>query len=290
MRKEKITGYVFAFIIMIIFCLSPGFIAWQSAAAQEPKKGAEAEPAKDQPWEWEISGWRISDFKPYIKAMQDLQKVSTEYSELLLKQAMDEYATGIDLLEDMENQIIRQREINKNKKNLNEKWYWQEVDRKNQEERQILRIKQEAKMKSISSFVKAIDDLDQISSKDVNEKPELTNFKIRLFQVYVSTQYDLHNFLQCLPILERYIAINDTTRKDLWAYKYMSNCYAFVETMLSKNKRSNPDTVLAYKQKKNKSLLQAAEIQFGIESVEYKHLHEIVEKDEIKNERLNDFR
>ena len=145
-------------------------------------------------------------------------------------------------------------------------------------------------MKSIPNFVKSIDDLEEISSKDVLEKPEFTNFKIRLFQVYISTQYDLHNFLQCIPIIERYLSISDTTRKDLWAYKYMSNCYAFVETMLAKNKRSSPDTVMAYKQKKNKCLLQGAEIQYGVESVEYKHLHELVEKDEVKNERLNDFK
>ncbi len=290
MKNDKTISCLLVFVIIIIFCASFGVFAQEANKPAETKTAGEAEPAKDKSWEEDVAGWRIQDFKPYIKAMQDLQKVSNEYSELLLKQAMDEYATGIDILEDMENEVLRQRDINKNKKNLSEKWYWQELDRKNAEERYIDRVKQEAKMKSITNFVKSINSMDEVSSKDVLEKPEFTNFKIRLFQVYVSTQYDLRNFLQCIPILERYMSINDTTRKDLWAYKYLSNCYAFVESMLAKSRRSSADQIMASKQKKNKCLLQAAEIQYGVDSVEYKHLHEIVEKDEMKNERLNDFR
>lgn len=285
MKSNKIFGYaiIFSFTIVICFALS---IYAQQETSQEPAPASEKSGTYNPD---EVTGWRISDFQPYLKAMRDLQMVSTEYSELILKLAMDEYATGIDILEDMESEVLRLKEFNKNKKNLNEKWYWQEIDRKNQEKRQIERVKREAKMKSITNFVKAINHIDQVSSKDVIEKPEFINFKIRLFQVYVSTQYDLHNYLQCIPILERYLTINEETRKDVWAYKYLANCYAFVEAMLVKNRHSSSDVIMSYKQKKNKCLLQAAEIQYGVDSVEYKHLNEVVGKDEIKSERLNDF-
>ncbi len=251
----------------------------------------ESAPAKDdKPWQNTLKGWRVDDYKPYMKAMRDLQKVSAEYSEIILKLAMDEYSTGLDLLEDMENEVFRLKKRNKQKKNLNEKWYWQEVDRKNQENRKIGMMKREAKMKSITHFVKSIQNIDDVSSKDINERAEFINFKIRLYQIYVSTQYDLQNFLQCIPILERYITITDETRKDPWAYKYLSNCYAFMEAVLVKYKHATPDKIMAYKQKKNKCLLKAAEIQFGVDSVEYKHLNEIVQKDEIRSERLNNYR
>ncbi len=282
--NKLLTVFTAAFLIISCFSLF-------NLNAQQQKVEKEAKPEqKDKPWENDLAGWRIQDFKPYIKAMKDIQKVSAEYAEIILKLAIDEYSTGIDILEDMENEVIRLKEFNKKKKNLNERWYWQEVDRKNQEKRQIRMKKQEAKMKSITFFVKSINHLDEVSSKDIIEKPEFLNFKIRLFQVYVSTQYDLQNFLPCIPILERYITINDKTRKDVWAYKYLANCYVFMETTLQKSKHPSLEKIIAYKQKKNKCMLQGAELQYGIDSVEYKHLHEIVEADEIRNERLNDFR
>ncbi len=294
MKYLKNTKNYFAISLMALFIMSILAVNLHSQQQNQPaqpgaQKKAEQEKS-DKAWQNELTGWRVTDFRPYLKAMKDLQKVSAEYSEIILKLAMDEYAAGIDLLEDMESEVIRLRERNKNKKNLNEKWYWQEIDRKNQENRQMRMMKQEAKMKSITHFVKSIKNIDNVSSKDINEKPEFINFKKRIYQVYVSTQYDLHNFLQCIPILERYVTINESSRKDAWAYKYLSNCYAFMEAVLIKNKHATPDKIMAYKQKKNKALLQAAEIQYGIDSVEYKHLNEIVQKDEIRNERLNSFR
>ena len=190
----------------------------------------------------------------------------------------------------MEAQVIKIQEQNKNKKNLNERWYWQEIDRKNQEARQIRMIKQEAKMKAITYFVLAINHLDDVQSRPVIESPEFSNFKKRLYQVFVSTQYDLHNFLSCIPILERYILIDNETRKDIWAYKYLTNCYAFMEALLQKSKNISQEKIIYYRQQKNKYLLQAAEIQYGIDSVEYKHMQELVSRDEKKTERLNDFR
>lgn len=262
-----------------------------SLYSQEPsgKAGAEGK-GEEKPWETEITGWKIDDFQPYVQAMRDIGKLSVEYSEIILKVAIDEYSTGLDILEDMETEILKVKETNKNKRNLNEKWYWQEIDRKNQEKRQIRMMKQESKMKSIMYFVMAINHLDEVQSKSVLEKPELLNFKKKLFQIFVSTQYDLQNFLPCIPILERYILIDDSTRNDIWAYKYLTNCYAFMENTLKKYKHASEETIMHYRQKKNRTLLVASELQYGVDSVEYKHLQGIVEMDEKKTERLNDFK
>jgi hypothetical protein len=63
-----------------------------------------------------------------------------------------------------------------------------------------------------------------------------------------------------------------------------------MEAVLQKSRHVSEEKVMHYKQLKNRYLLQAAEIQYGIESVEYKHLQDIVGRDERKTERLNDFR
>lgn len=253
----------------------------------DEKKGASV---ADEFSDVEVTGWRIRDFKPYIKAIQELEKLNKEYSDNLLKLAIDEYSTAIDILEDMENEIIKIKAANKEKKNLNERFYWQEIDRKNQEQRQVAAKKYEAKMKAVTYLTKSIDYLDQIQHVEIRQEPRFLNFQSRLFQVYVSTQYDLQNFKPCIPILERYIAISDKNAKDIWAYKYMASCYGYMEKVLAKYRHANEDEINTFKNKKNRSMLQAVELKYGVESPHYKHMQEIVEQDEKKAERINDFK
>jgi len=226
----------------------------------------------------------------YVKAIQELEKLSKEYSDNLLKLAIDEYSTGIDILEDMENDVNKLIETNQKNKNLQEQWYWQEIDRREQEKRQIAMMKFEAKTKAVTYFTRAINHMDEITFEEVRKDPKFVNFQIRLYQAYVSTQYDLYNLKPCIPILERYIEINDQTKNDVWAYKYLSSCYGYMEGVLLKYKQGTEQEQLQYKQKKNMYMLRAAELQYGIDSPQYKHLREIVSKDEKKCEKINEFK
>ncbi len=234
-----------------------------------------------------IEGWRISDYKPYISALEDLQKLSKEYSDFLLKRAIDEYSKGLDTLDDMQTEIERLRNEYQNKKYLNEQWYWQEIDRKNAQERYLHRIKTEAKTKSVTHLTRSINLMDQIKSNDLKSNTDFIEFKSKVFRTYVSTQYDLGNMKPCLPILERYIALSDENRKDIWAYKYLASCYAFMEKVLEKYSKSSEDEIYSYRNKKNTSMLTAIELKYGTESAEYKELQRIVQLDEKKSEVIN---
>src|SRR4030042_3813054 len=116
------------------------------------------------------------------------------------------------------------------------------------------------------------------------------NFQSRLFQVYVSTQYDLQNFKPCIPVLERYITLSEKNAKDIWAYKYMASCYGYMERVLAKYRHASEDEINLFKNKKNRGLLQAVELKYGLDSPHYKHMQEVVEQDEKKSERINDFK
>jgi len=260
------------------------------AIAQEKTATATtAEKDEQKSLETEVTGWQIKDYRPYILAMKDISRLSQEYSENMLKLAIDEYSAGIDKLEKMEAGIARFEENNKNKKIPGEK-HWQEIDRENQEKKQIYRAKQEAKMKSANYFAMSINHVNEIQSKSLLESKELTEFQVRLYQVFVSTQYDLQNFYSCIPILEKYILLNNDTVKDLWAHKYLANCYAFMEALSQKSRSIPKEEALHYMELKNKYLLKAAEIQYGIESPEYKNMQDMVKKykkNSIKNMSQN---
>ncbi|HQO39070.1 MAG TPA: hypothetical protein PK986_01250 [Spirochaetota bacterium] len=232
-------------------------------------------------------GWRTEDYKPYIKSIKDLEKLSKDYSDSRLKMAKDEYSKGVDILDDMVADIAMTREQFKQKKYLSEKWYWQEIDRKNAQDRYVAGVKVTAKTKSVTYFTRAINLLDEINSNEIKSDPRYINFKVVLYRIYVSTQYDLGNLKPCIPILERYLELTDETRKDEWAYKYLSSCYAFMETILD-NSRAAPDEEVAYyKNRKNQAILKAVELKYGRDSVEFKEMQKIVQKDERKTAVIN---
>ena len=83
---------------------------------------------------------------------------------------------------------------------------------------------------------------------------------------------------------------SDKSKKDMWAYKYMSSCYGYMEKVLAKYRHANEDVINDFRNKKNSSMLTAVEIKYGIESPQYKHLQEIVEMDEKRAERINDYK
>ena len=288
---KSIKKCLYMFVTMAAFTVAAavaGYAQNQPAAAGQQPAAANQTANPDQPSD--IGGWKVNDFEPYVKSLKDLEKIGKEYSQTVLKQSIDEYATGIDILNDMESEILKSKAAYEKKNNLNERWYWQEIDRKNEEARHTARLKTEAKMKSITHFTRAINYIDNIQSVEVRSDKQFINFEIRLYQAYVSTQYDIHNLKPCIPILEKYITINEKTKNDVWAYKYLASCYGFMETMLTKTAQSSDDVIQDFKSKKNRSLLMSAELGYGVESPQYKQLKEIVELDEKKTEKISDFK
>ncbi len=70
----------------------------------------------------------------------------------------------------------------------------------------------------------------------------------------------------------------------------MASCYGYMEAVLAKYKHATEDEIMKYKNKKNRSMLQAVELKYGVDSPHFKHLQETVEQDEKKSERINDFK
>ncbi len=285
MKKNMFTyklaiGFALAALLSVL-TISGGIFAQQ--AKEEKKEEAVSE----------LAGWRIKDFQPYIKAMRDIEKFNLKFADDRLKFARDEYAKAIDILEDMERDVARLIEKNEKGKFLNERWHWQEVDRLNQLRRQVTMRKTEAKTRALTYLTRSINTLDEIEEHNqdfIVKNDAYKTFKIRLFQVYVSIQHDLHNFRPCIPILERYIKIDDKTKEDMWAYKYLASCYAYVEKVLSLSRGVSEDQVIFHKQKKNEYLLTAVRLEYGLQSPEFKHTKEVVDRDEMKTEKINEFR
>jgi len=271
---------IFTYSIFLICIFFAGIVSAQQA-------GGDNQQTDRRFIETPKEGWNIQDYQPYMSTLRDLEKLSKEYSEFLLKRSVDEYSKGFDTLEDMQGEIARLKDIYNTTKYLNEKWYWQEIDRKSAQERHLGRIRNEAKTKAVTYFTRAINILDEIRSTELKNNDLFLDYKSKLYRAYVSTQYDIGNVKPCIPILERYILISEDNRKDIWAYKYLSSCYAIMEAMLNKSHKVSEDEAIYYKNRKNQSILIAVELQYGIDSVEYRDVQKTIQRDESKREVIN---
>src|SRR4030065_1239122 len=107
MKPNKKYSMIIAVCMAIIFySLGQRQVSAQQAGEKKATDKNESS-LKDEFSDVEVTGWRIRDFKPYVKAIQELEKLNKEYSDNLLKLAIDEYSTGLDILEDMENEVIK---------------------------------------------------------------------------------------------------------------------------------------------------------------------------------------
>jgi hypothetical protein len=224
--------------------------------------------------------WKNPDYKGYYKAFAELHKLSKAFANNKYRLALSAYQSGMNTVLKMRDSVDQYRKEQAEKKRLDEKWYWQRVDRKAKEENFIYRQKQRAKLEAVAYFTKAINHLDEIANPDLRERKEYKTLLSAIYRAWIMSEYDTGNFPQCIPILELYLEI-DENEKEYPAHKYLASCYAFEENVLKKYKPGAEDLMLKYKYKKNVHLLRATELKYGKDSIEYKYIVDLVNRDEI---------
>lgn len=224
--------------------------------------------------------WKNADYRDYHPAFAELHKLSKAFANNKYRLALSAYQSGVNTIIKMRDDVELFRKNAAEAKYLNEKWYWQVIDRKARQERQIHRKKRKAKLEAVTYFTRSINHLDEIRNPDLREKQPFKKLMSAVYRNWVMYQYDLGNLPQCIPILELYIEIDDN-EKEYPAHKYLSQCYAFQENMIKKYGMGTEDQMFRFRYKKNVHLLRAAELKYGKESAEYKHVVNLVNRDEI---------
>lgn len=225
--------------------------------------------------------WHNPDYRPYHKAFDELIKLSDAYAKNQLRLALSNFQTGRSIVLKMRENVQRFREESAETKRMDEKWYWQTVDRKAREERYISRMKQEAKLKAVTYFTRAINQMDQVQKRSVRESTEFKDLLSAVYRDWIVNQYDIGNIPQTIEILERYLALDPIYEKEVSPHKYLTNAYAFREKELQNYGSVREQESLFYRKKKNEHLLRATELKYQKGSPEYEHIMEIVNRDEV---------
>lgn len=225
--------------------------------------------------------WLNPDFKSYVKAIDDLVKIGDDYAQNKLRLALANYQTGKSLVEKMRENVQRFREESEETLRLNEKWYWQTMDRKNREEKVISEKKRTAKLKAITYFTRAVHHLDEIDNPKVRESDEYKALLSNIYRDWAMQQYDLGNIPQIIDVLNRYITLDRKYEEIPEPHKYLASAYAFQERMLEKYGAGSEQDLVFFKRMKNKHLLRATELMYGKGTPEYNKIMEVVNQDEI---------
>lgn len=224
--------------------------------------------------------WKNADYRDYTKSFALLHQLSRAFANNKYRLALSSYQSGVNTIIKMRDKIQLFRKEADEAKHLNEKWYWQIVDRKAREERYMRRLQEQAKLEAVTYFTRAINHLDEIKNADLREKPAFKKLLSSIYRNWIMYQFDLGNLPQTIQVLELYIQI-DENEKEYPAHKYLAQAYAFQERIIDKFKVGTEDQKFRFRYKKNVHLLRAAELKYGKESAEYKAVVNNVNKDEI---------
>ena len=224
--------------------------------------------------------WKNADYRNYDKSFAVLHKLSIAFANNKYRQALSAYQSGINTIIKMREDEEILRKESEDQTRLSEKWYWQVIDRKAREERVIRIMQRKAKLQSVSYFTRSIQYLDEILNKEMREKPVFKQLLSAVYRNWVLHQFDMGNLPQCIPILELYVQI-DENEKEYQAHKYLSQCYAFQENLHKKYGAGTEEQFLRFRYKKNVHLLRATELKYGKDSAEYKHIVNLLNRDEI---------
>jgi hypothetical protein len=229
----------------------------------------------------ESNPWLNPDFKSYVKALDELVKLSDDYAQNKYRLALANYQTGKSLMQKMRENVQRFREESEETLRLNEKWYWQTMDRKNREEKKISEDKRTAKLKAVTYFTRAVHHLDEIDNPKVKESNEYKALLSNIYRDWAIAQYDLGNIPQIIDVLNRYIALDRKYEEIPEPHKYLASAYAFQQKMMEKYGAGSDQEITYFKKMKNKHLLRATELMYGKDTPEYNRIMENVNKDEV---------
>ena len=252
----------------------------KTATTKKTTKTETKETAEDKAKEAEKK-WYNPDYRPYVKSFEQLNKLSETFALNKIRLALSNFQTGRSIIRKMREDIQRFKEEAEETKHLNEKWYWQTIDRKATEERVINQKQREAKLKAVTYYTRAITHLDNIQNKRIRESDDYKELLADVYRDWIIQQYDLGNIPQTIDLLERYMKIAPKYEEEIAPHKYLSSAYGFKESLLKKYSAGTEQEMLFYKKKKNEHLLRSTEIKYKKDSPEYEKILEIVNRDEI---------
>ncbi len=225
-----------------------------------------SDPKKKPEGSWGKEADEVEAFQD-IKIIDDL---SEENTIARMEEAKNHFNTSLAIYKASEKLIKDKREAAGKESKPQDKYDWQKKSREIDQDRESKRISLEGRKNSVMELVKGMVALDKIENPSAVTSQVYVDLKASIYREYIKHQLRMKNYNQAMDMIEQYISLGDTYKKESEPHKLLAVCYEFNERQASKYKRDS--IAKKFKRKKNQELLLYSELAYGKDSAQYKKI------------------
>ena len=225
-----------------------------------------SDPKKKPEGSWGKEADEVEAFQD-IKIIDDL---SEENTIARMEEAKNHFNTSLAIYKASEKLIKDRREAALKESKPQDKYDWQKKTREIDQDRESKRISLEGRKNSVMELVKGMVALDKIENPSAVTSQVYIDLKASIYREYTKHQLRMKNYNQAMDMIEQYISLGDTYKKESEPHKLLAVCYEFNERQASKYKKDS--IARKFKRKKNQELLLYSELAYGKDSAQYKKI------------------
>ena len=225
-----------------------------------------SDPKKKPEGSWGKEADEVEAFQD-IKIIDDL---SEENTIARMEEAKNHFNTSLAIYKASEKLIKDRREAALKESKPQDKYDWQKKTREIDQDSESKRISLEGRKNSVMELVKGMVALDKIENPSAVTSQVYIDLKASIYREYTKHQLRMKNYNQAMDMIEQYISLGDTYKKESEPHKLLAVCYEFNERQASKYKKDS--IARKFKRKKNQELLLYSELAYGKDSAQYKKI------------------
>jgi len=243
-----------------------------------------SDPKKKPDGSWGKEADEVEAFQD-IKIIDDL---SEENTIARMEEAKNHFNTSLAIYKASEKLIKDKRESASKESKPQDKYDWQKKTREIDQDRESKRISLEGRKNSVMELVKGMTALDKIENPEAVTSQVYIDIKASIYREYIKHQLRMKNYNQAMDMIEQYISLGDSYKKESEPHKLLAVCYEFNERQAAKYKKES--IARKFKRKKNQELLLYSEIAYGKDSAQYKKIQKRIgpidgpDEDELQKE------
>lgn len=208
-----------------------------------------------------------------VEAFQDIRIIddlSEENTIARMEEAKNHFNTSLAIYKASEKLIKDKREAASKESKPQDKYDWQKKTREIDQDRESKRISLEGRKNSVMELVKGMTALDKIENPEAVTSQVYIDIKASIYREYIKHQLRMKNYNQAMDMIEQYISLGESYKKESEPHKLLAVCYEFNERQAAKYKKES--IARKFKRKKNQELLLYSEIAYGKDSAQYKKI------------------
>lgn len=225
-----------------------------------------SDPKKKPEGSWGKEADEVEAFQD-IKIIDDL---SEENTIARIEEAKNHFNTSLAIYKASEKLIKDKREAATKESKPQDKYEWQRRSREMDQDKEYKRISLEGRKNAVMELVKGMAALDKIENPAAVTSQVYIDLKASIYREYIKHQLRMKNYNQAMDMIEQYVSLGESYKKESEPHKLLAVCYEFNERQASKYKKES--IARKFKRKKNQELLLYSEIAYGKDSTQYKRI------------------